>query len=173
LDRPTHTGLRLVAALALCACGGGSSAQGSGNDASSPDATHGGVDASGDDAGDAGGVDGAPADAVATDAVGKDADAGATGDAGPGGGQGDSGCTPPVGASYACGPAACNGATSFCLETIGGDTCKSLPAACDCANTRDCACLLANVANPCATGTLQCSSKDDGGLLWAMALECP
>lgn len=83
------------------------------------------------------------------------------------------GCTPPAGASFACGAVSCNGAASYCLEASEGNQCLSLPAACDCAETLDCACLLAVVANPCGVGSLTCVPRDDGGLLWLMALECP
>lgn len=124
--------------------------------------------------GDAGGVDGTGGDGGVQDSGALDAVANGppANEAGTDA-SGDAGCTPQTGAAFQCGAASCNGATNYCLETSEEDTCVPMPPACECAETDDCTCLLANVANPCGVGIITCAPRDDGGLLWAMALDCP
>jgi hypothetical protein len=78
-----------------------------------------------------------------------------------------------MGGDFPCGAATCNGSTSFCLARTVTDTCEPLPAECTCAETLDCACLLAHVPNPCDVGGLACVPRHDGGLHWIEAVACP
>jgi hypothetical protein len=82
------------------------------------------------------------------------------------------GCTPPSGGTFLCAPGTCNGASEYCLETALGNSCVAIPAACQCAETFDCTCLLANVASPCGVGAVKCFPEDNGGLLMVTALSC-
>ena len=185
--RARRVGLVVAAILSLCdACGGKT------DDVQPP--MDGSIGAEGSN--DEGGLDGASSHADGPAEGGSSGEAGPTdggqvqGDAGEGGAQDagaegappndagmdapdDVGCTTPTGAAYQCGPTSCNGATSYCQQTIGGDMCMSMPAACECVETRDCTCLLANVPNPCGVGATACTPREDGGLLWFMALDCP
>jgi hypothetical protein len=82
------------------------------------------------------------------------------------------GCTPPGGGTFSCAPGTCNGASEYCLETAVGNSCVAIPAACQCAETFDCTCLLANIASPCGVGAVKCFPEDNGGLLMVTALSC-
>jgi hypothetical protein len=190
------TGFVFGAAFALGACGGGIARNGGGN---SEDGSTGGSDGNAGgssgggggsggviDAGsggviDAGGGDGGVesgnglgSDAAAGDS-GKANDSGTVHDAAPAPGEAgsDGACSTPTGGTFQCGPTTCDGVTNYCLEKIGGNTCVSIPPACQCGQSHDCACLLAGVANPCGVGTLTCTPMHDGGLIWLVAAECP
>jgi hypothetical protein len=154
------------------------------------DGTAGGGDAGVHEAGveDASSGDAGPRDASVQDAGIQDASAPETGaddgstpsgdgalpaDAGKMDAGDDAGCAAPSAGVFQCGPSSCDGVQSYCLEAIGGNTCISLPPACQCADTLDCACLLSHVPNPCGVGVLSCTPMHDGGLFWVVADDCP
>ena len=168
--------------LSLCGCGSSGTTPGTDagpEDGSAAQGSDGAI-VNGADAhapGDAGSAEGdatigiGSGDGGAPSTGGDGAPSGNGGDAG-GGGESDGACTTPAGGPYACGASLCNGATSICLETMTKNTCEPLPAECGCAETIDCACLVAHVENPCDAGILQCKPMDDGGLHWIQAIDC-
>jgi hypothetical protein len=181
-DSPGLAGLVAGLALALGGCGDSGGAGGGGNDASqtagegggfdgahggSPDSTVDGAWPEGGGPSDDGGPDGgAPGDVTSGgDSI---ADDGGSGDA-----TTEGGCTPIGAGSFSCAASTCNGSTSFCQVGMVNKTCKPLPVQCQCAETLDCACLLANVQNPCGIGPLKCYPMDDGGVYWIEAIDCP
>ncbi len=133
----------------------------------------------GKDANDAGG-DASPTDGGSVEETAKDGEADATPDKsqtsdGPAemDATADSACTPPPGGTFQCGATTCNGATSYCLAGMIHDSCEPLPPECACAETFGCACLLAQVKNPCDVGSLTCIPMHDGGIYWIQAIACP
>jgi hypothetical protein len=151
--------------------GAGEHDSGSVNDASHEDAAA--VDAA---------MEGATMDAsmeAATEAGGGDGGGdsssgdGATSDASAGDAGAEGGCTPPVGGTYSCGANDCDGTSDYCLVGMASRTCEPLPPQCRCAETLDCACLLAHVTSPCGIGSVHCFPMHDGGLYWLEAIDCP
>jgi hypothetical protein len=182
----TTVPLAVAATLALCGCSsdtaGGSSADGGAADGTTSTDGQGGAEtgsegSTGDDspAGDSAGggegstgADGNQPESSSTTPDGSDGGA----DDGPSGGE--AGCTAPNRATSQCGSTKnCNGSTSLCLEGIVKNTCEPLPPECACAETLDCACLLAHVPAQCDAGHLQCAQTPDGGLVWIQDLFCP
>jgi hypothetical protein len=142
-------------------------ARGSGEDAS--DGGHGpgleGGDAHADDAGD-GPAEAGSTDAKKNDDATPDAAPDATSDA-----ASDAQCTAVASFTFVC-PSACNGATNYCLGGGVPNTCEPIPAACQCAQTHTCDCLLANVTSPCTGGILTCTSTGTDGELNVLVHDC-
>jgi hypothetical protein len=59
----------------------------------------------------------------------------------------DTGCTPPINATSACGGIP---ATEYCILGGGGTFSAAVPAACECESTYTCACVDAHASDPCA-----------------------
>jgi hypothetical protein len=160
--------LLVVATALVCGCGDGEAAvggDGGSNEAGGVAEADGPETSVGEAAGADTGTDGA--------ATGHD---GAVGDDAPAGFDAPSNgvCTPVTEGMFYCGPVMCSGTTSYCLEGNRGNTCLPMPSACQCAETRGCDCMLANVANPCDSGVVRCEGTlDDGGLFLLQALSCP
>jgi hypothetical protein len=58
----------------------------------------------------------------------------------------DSGCTSPVNGTGACGGIP---ATEYCISSGGGTFSGTVPGPCECESTYTCACIEANVTDPC------------------------
>jgi hypothetical protein len=141
-------------------------------DASVMDATGGGDDGGLDASGDALLADGA--DALADGGSGDTAtDDGAASDGGLPDAPAEAGCVLSTGPAISCGGLNnCGGATNYCLAGSLPNTCKAIPPECVCADSHDCACLLAHIASPCDGGTVTCTAYADGGQLWIFASNC-
>jgi hypothetical protein len=112
-----------------------------------------------------------PADADASDASDATADAAdahpvdAAPDTAPPSDAGDAAtCTPLPDASLTCNGSACSADTQYCLFGSVPNQCLPIPPECQCAETHNCACLLAH-ATPCDGGTFGCTDFG-GGQLW-------
>jgi hypothetical protein len=85
----------------------------------------------------------------------------------------DAGCTLTTAPPISCGGVNnCNAATNYCVAGSVPNTCKPIPAECVCADTHDCACLLARIPSPCDGGIVTCTAYADGGQLWIFASNC-